>query len=64
VTSTYADLQDRGVGYVLALARGHRVIARTACGPVRADRLAAALPTRAWNRICAGPGAKGDRDYD
>jgi SRSO17 transposase len=33
-------------------------------GYVRADRLAAALPTRAWNRICAGPGSKGDRDYD
>ena len=58
------DLQTRQVGYVLAVARSHRVIARTDQGPVRADRLAAALPTRAWNRISAGAGAKGERDYD
>jgi SRSO17 transposase len=58
------DLQHRGVGYVLAVAKSHRVTARTAGGPVRADRLAADLPARAWNRLSAGCGSKGDRDYD
>jgi SRSO17 transposase len=58
------DLQARGVGYVLAVAKSHRVTARPADGPVRADRLAAALPARAWNRASAGVGSKGDRDYD
>jgi SRSO17 transposase len=58
------DLQTRGVGYVLAVAKSHRVTARTADGPVRADRIAATLPSRAWNRISAGPGSKGERYYD
>jgi SRSO17 transposase len=58
------DLHARGVGYVLAVAKSHRVIARPADGPVRADRLTAALPARAWNRISAGAGSKGQRDYD
>jgi SRSO17 transposase len=58
------DLRGRGVGYVLAVAKSHRVTARAVDGPVRADRIAATLPTQAWNRICAGAGSKGDRDYD
>jgi SRSO17 transposase len=58
------DLQGRGIGYVLAVAKSHRVIARAADGPVRADRLVAALPAQAWNRISAGPGSKGERYYD
>jgi SRSO17 transposase len=58
------DLQARGVGYVLAVAKSHRVTARPDQGPVRADRLAAALPSRAWNRISAGAGSKGERYYD
>jgi SRSO17 transposase len=58
-----ADLQARGIGYVLAVAKSHRVTARAADGPVRADRLAAALPAQAWNRMSAGAGSKGDRDY-
>ncbi|WP_425545107.1 IS701 family transposase [Dactylosporangium roseum] len=58
------DLQAEGVGYVLAVARSHRVTARPADGPVRADRLAAGLPASGWNRVSAGAGAKGDRDYD
>jgi SRSO17 transposase len=58
-----ADLQARGIGYVLAVAKSHRVTARAVDGPVRADRLAAALPARAWNRISAGAGSKGERDY-
>lgn len=58
------DLQARGIGYVLAVAKSHRVTARTVDGPVRADRLTAGLPARAWNRISAGAGSKGERDYD
>ena len=58
------DLQARGVGYVLAVAKSHRVTARADQGPVRADQLAGALPTRAWNRLSAGAGSKGERDYD
>jgi SRSO17 transposase len=57
------DLQTRGVGYVLAVAKSHRVTC-TVDGLVRADRLAAALPARAWNRTSAGTGSKGERDYD
>jgi SRSO17 transposase len=58
------DLQARGVGYVLAVAKSHRVTARPVDGPVRADRIAAALSASAWNRLSAGAGSKGDRDYD
>jgi SRSO17 transposase len=58
------ELQARGVGYVLAVAKSHRVTARPVDGPVRADRLVAALPARAWNRISAGAGSKGERHYD
>jgi hypothetical protein len=31
---------------------------------VRADQLTASLPKRAWQRLSAGPGAKGQRYYD
>ena len=58
------DLQARGLGYVLAVARSHRV---TVCPPVgaqRADQIAATLPASAWNRHSAGNGAKGPREYD
>jgi hypothetical protein len=42
------------VGYVLAVAKSHRVTTRAVAGPARADQLAAALPSRAWNRLSAG----------
>lgn len=58
------DLQARGVGYVLAVAKSHRVTVRPTDDPVRADRLAASMPAQAWNRISAGAGSKGERDYD
>jgi SRSO17 transposase len=58
------DLHTRGIGYVLAVAKSHRVTACPALGAARADQLAANLPARAWNRISAGAGAKGHRDYD
>jgi SRSO17 transposase len=57
-----AGLEKRQVSYVLAVAKSHRV--STAAGPLRADALAARLPPRAWQRLSAGPGAKGQRWYD
>jgi len=58
------DLQTRGTGYVLAVAKSHRVTASRVAGPQRADQIAATLTRRAWNRYSAGPGAKGPREYD
>jgi SRSO17 transposase len=57
-----ADLARRGLGYVLAVAKSHPVT--TAAGVVPAITLARRLPGRAWQRISAGPGAKGPRWYD
>lgn len=56
------DLHTRGIGYVLAVACNHRV--PVGAGTRRADALAALLPARAWQRLSAGPGAKGHRLYD
>jgi SRSO17 transposase len=56
------DLQGRRVGYVLAVAKSHRVT--LPIGKVRADQAVARLHRRCWNRLSAGPGAKGQRDYD
>jgi SRSO17 transposase len=50
------------MGYVLAVAKNHPVT--TAAGAVRADTLVRRLPPRAWQRLSAGPGAKGHRYYD
>src|SRR4051812_5234769 len=47
-----AELEARGVGYVLAIAGNRRL--PTAAGPIRADHLPAALPRRAWQRLSAG----------
>ena len=57
-----ADLEARQVGYVLAIGCDRRV--PTAAGSMRADTLAASLPKGAWQRLSAGPGAKGQRYYD
>jgi SRSO17 transposase len=57
-----AELARRGLGYVLAVAKSHPVT--TAIGPRPAIELARRLPARAWQRISAGPGAKGPRWYD
>src|SRR3954465_2227214 len=57
-----AALEARPIGYVLAIAGNRRL--PTAAGPIRADALAAALPRHAWQRLSAGPGAKGQRYYD
>jgi SRSO17 transposase len=57
-----AELARRGLGYVLAVAKSHPVI--TGIGPRAAGELARRLPARAWQRLSAGPGAKGPRWYD
>ena len=63
-----ADPELRGeceahrLGYVLAIGRDRRI--HTDAGPIRADELAAGLPRHAWQRLSAGPGAKGQRFYD
>src|SRR3954462_2327758 len=65
-----AALEARRIGYVLAIAGNRRrptAATRrlpTAAGPIRADALAAALPRRAWQRLSAGAGAKGQRYHD
>ena len=58
-----AWLETERIAYVLAVACHHRVpvgAGRT----LRADELAARLPRRAWQRLSAGTGAKGQRWYD
>ena len=57
-----AECEVNRLGYVLAIGCDRRV--RTDSGPVRVDELAAGLPRRAWHRLSAGPGAKGQRIYD
>ena len=57
-----AELARRGLGYVLAVAKSHPVT--TPAGTCPAIALAKRLPARAWQRISAGPGAKGPRWYD
>jgi hypothetical protein len=51
-----AELEARGVGYVLAVACDHRVVAGR--DTYRADALAARLPARAWQQVSCGKGAK------
>jgi SRSO17 transposase len=57
-----AELEDRRVGYVLAVACSHQVA--TPAGSQRADAIAAALPKHVWQRLSAGQGSKGPRFYD
>jgi SRSO17 transposase len=56
------ELEGRGVGYVLAVARHHPV--RFGGTTHRADALLAKVPARAWQCVSAGKGAKGHRLYD
>lgn len=60
--SLRGELEGRRVGYVLAIGCDRRV--PTPAGPIRADALTADLPQGAWQRLSAGPGAKGHRYYD
>lgn len=55
-------LEERQVGYVLAVACSHEVT--TGAGKFRADALAAKVPKRAWQKLSAGAGVKGHRFYD
>jgi len=58
-------LEERGMPYVLAVPVNQRVIAvvQGKVAELRADALAAMLPTQAWKKISAGAGAKGPREY-
>ncbi len=60
--SLRSDLEAHQMGYVLAVARSHRVA--TPAGTSRVDELAAGLPRRCWQRYSVGAGAKGQRYYD
>jgi hypothetical protein len=55
-------LEERGTGYVLAVACSHEVT--TGAGKFRADILAKKVPKRAWQKLSAGAGAKGHRVYN
>ena len=55
-------LEDRQVSFVLAVAKDDRLW--DGDRPVRADELAANLPSDAWQRLSCGQGAKGPRLYD
>jgi SRSO17 transposase len=55
-------LQERAIGYVLAVACDHQIA--TLAGKHPAKALARRLPSRAWNRLSAGAGSKGHRWYD
>jgi len=57
-----AELEARGIGYVLAVACDHPMIAGGDTD--RADALAARVSGRAWQCVSAGRGAKGHRYYD
>jgi len=57
-----AGLEHHRIGYVLSVARTHRVT--TGARRCQASLIAARLPRSAWQRYSAGPGAKGHRYYD
>jgi SRSO17 transposase len=57
-----AELEARGVGYVLVVARDHPVVAGG--DTYRADALLQRIPARAWQQVSCGKGAKGHRYYD
>jgi SRSO17 transposase len=57
-----AELEARGVGYVLAVACDHPV--RFGGATRRADALLRQVPARAWQQVPCGKGAKGHRYYD
>lgn len=57
-----ATLEDRGVGYVLAIGCDRRVT--TPAGTFRPDELVTRLPQHVRQRLSAGTGAKGHRFYD
>jgi len=56
-----AELARRGPGYVLAIPSRHLIT--TGIGALTAIELVKRLPARAWQKMSAGPGAKGPRWY-
>jgi SRSO17 transposase len=56
-------LQERGIGYVLAVARNHYAQVTT-CLKERVDVTESWLSQQAWQRYSCGPGSKGNRWYD
>jgi SRSO17 transposase len=56
-------LQQRQVGYVLAIARNHRIQV-TAHLRERVDVTSSHLSEQAWQRYRCGPGSKGERYFD
>jgi SRSO17 transposase len=57
-----AALEARSIGYVLAVACDHPMVAGGTTW--RADALRKRVPPRGWQRVSAGKGAKGHRYYD
>ena len=57
----HAWLEDQDVPYVLAIKRNDTLT--TSEGEQRADALIAAVPARAWQRLSAGAGAHGPREF-
>jgi SRSO17 transposase len=55
-------LEEQHVSYVMAVPKSFT--AGTAAGPARADQLARRVPSRGWQRLSCGDGAKGPRWYD
>jgi SRSO17 transposase len=58
----HAWLEERDVAYVLAIKRNDTFT--TPGGEQRADALIAAISAGAWQRLSAGAGAHGPREYD
>jgi SRSO17 transposase len=58
-----AALEQRTLGYVLAVACDHR-IAVLGGSTMRVDTAARVLPNAVWHRLSAGAGVKGQRWYD
>ena len=57
----HAWLEERNVSYVLAIKCNDTLT--MPAGQQRADELIAAVPARAWQRLSAGAGAHGPREY-
>lgn len=57
-----ASLEDRRTGYVLTVSSTHPLV--THAGRFQAKAFAARIPKRAWRRLSAGAGAKGERYGD
>lgn len=55
-------LEERGVPYVLAVARDQRLWQQFR--QVRVDKLVEEVPEAAWHRLSCGTGTKGERVYD